>query len=971
MKFTCEKIKKIVLFVLLLGVSNAYLFSQSLPPHLNGEGLKDWMKTNYYEGTHTELGYSTARMYMYGYIDNDNNTLRGVYSGYTMPWSYGSTGTNPAPINCEHTVPQSFFNSDEPMRSDIHHLYPTYGSWNSVRSNYPFTDITDTETTKWMYLDTDQTNIPTSNIDLYSESKTLEFEPREDHKGNTARSVFYFYTMYPTQAGNINACGDPNVLYQWHLQDPADANEIQRNDGIEQYQGNRNPYVDFSEAVERAWLLNLNSNVPTAPANFSLGSSANALELTWQDAANETGYYIYRSSDLLTYSQIGNLGANTTSYSDVSVTEGQEYGYYVVPYNASGTGQTTLILSGQLGSTPPTGGNGQISDLLFSEYIEGSSYNKGLEIANYTGNAVDLSIYDIRKQTNGAGSWSSPFTLSGQLANTEVFVVVHSSAATEMLSAANINTNNSIITFNGNDAVGLFKNGVLIDIIGVFNSAANFAIDVTLVRNSDITDPNTTYTTSEWTSYSTNDFSHLGFHTVDVSDPCATSGGDGDGDGVCANVDCNDNDASLPASPGTSCNDGNATTENDVIQSDGCTCAGTLIPCINEGGDADGDGICADVDCNDNDASLPASPGTSCNDGNATTENDVIQSDGCTCAGTLIPCINEGGDADGDGICADVDCNDNDASLPASPGTSCNDGDATTENDVIQSDGCTCAGTPTGGGGCTYSVVNSQNFESGWGLWNDGGSDCRRSSNDASYANSGTYCVRLRDNSGNASAMYTDNLDLTAYEEITLSYSFIARSMDNSNEDFMIELSNNGGASYTTIAAYAKGVDFENNIRYSGEEIISGPFSSSTRLQIRCDASANNDQVYVDDVVISGCSSTSNLIKEEQNTVVNSTEAVTRETTSYSLDPHDKGVMNVYPNPIRNELNIAYELAQAGTVQFLITDLNGRRVLSEQLQQEKGAQISTLNTSSVSEGIYLVHLITNNSRIVQKIMVSK
>ncbi len=208
---------------------------------------------------------------------------------------------------------------------------------------------------------------------------------------------------------------------------------------------------------------------------------------------------------------------------------------------------------------------------------------------------------------------------------------------------------------------------------------------------------------------------------------------DMDGDGVCAADDCDDNDASLPAAPGTACNDGDVNTENDVIGEDGCSCAGTIIPCSAEGGDADGDGICADVDCDDNDASLPAAPGTACDDGNADTENDVIGADGCSCAGTVIvACASEGGDADGDGICADVDCDDNDASLPAAPGTACDDGNADTENDVIGADGCSCAGTPIsndpdcddivvspGGGNITVSGLNApitsvQIFNSSW-----------------------------------------------------------------------------------------------------------------------------------------------------------------------------------------------------------------------------------------------------------------
>ena len=139
---------------------------------------------------------------------------------------------------------------------------------------------------------------------------------------------------------------------------------------------------------------------------------------------------------------------------------------------------------------------GGATDLLFSEYIEGSSFNKALEIANNTGSTVDLSIYTVKKQTNGAGSWSTGLALSGNLNNGAKFVIVHSSIALACYNtaSANISTAANEMTFNGNDAVGLFKNGVLIDIIGTFNGGtANFAIDVTIRRKSTITSPNTTF----------------------------------------------------------------------------------------------------------------------------------------------------------------------------------------------------------------------------------------------------------------------------------------------------------------------------------------------------------------------------------------------------------------------------------------------------------------------------------------------
>ena len=162
---------------------------------------------------------------------------------------------------------------------------------------------------------------------------------------------------------------------------------------------------------------------------------------------------------------------------------------------------------------------------------------------------------------------------------------------------------------------------------------------------------------------------------------------DNDNDGVPNNVDCNDFNPNI-SSPGDPCNDFNSNTFNDVIQDD-CSCAGVAAPCANEGGDADGDGICAFEDCNDFNQFI-SRPGDACNDGNANTQNDVIQSD-CSCQGTVVdPCASQGGDSDGDGVCDFQDCNRFNPNI-SEPGDACDDFDPNTTNDVIQND-CICRG---------------------------------------------------------------------------------------------------------------------------------------------------------------------------------------------------------------------------------------------------------------------------------------
>ena len=170
-------------------------------------------------------------------------------------------------------------------------------------------------------------------------------------------------------------------------------------------------------------------------------------------------------------------------------------------------------------------GGGSTSDLIISEYVEGSSYNKAIEIANFTGSSVNLSSYSLFKTTNGNGSWSSEYSLSGTLANGDVIVIAHSSASG--ISADYTTT--AVTNFNGNDAVGLFKNGSLIDVVGTPSSSANFGQNTTLRRISSVSSPSTSYDSSEWDSYSSDTFSGLGSHSVDGSSDSGGSSGGSDG----------------------------------------------------------------------------------------------------------------------------------------------------------------------------------------------------------------------------------------------------------------------------------------------------------------------------------------------------------------------------------------------------------------------------------------------------------
>ena len=128
-------------------------------------------------------------------------------------------------------------------RVDLHSLFPLRAKVNSCRSSLPFAEIDDRQTDWWILDDKELRSIPTANIDDYSEAAGNAFEPREAVKGNIARALFYFYTVYRNQAEQGFFQQQAETLCDWNLADPADAAERERSHAIATQQGNDNPFV--------------------------------------------------------------------------------------------------------------------------------------------------------------------------------------------------------------------------------------------------------------------------------------------------------------------------------------------------------------------------------------------------------------------------------------------------------------------------------------------------------------------------------------------------------------------------------------------------------------------------------------------------------------------------------------------------------------------------------------------------------
>ena len=200
-------------------------------------------------------------------------------------------------------------------------------------------------------------------------------------------------------------------------------------------------------------------------------------------------------------------------------------------YSAAGSYRITLTLGGSgpaavrsasvVIAAGSSSGGGNEPELFFSEYVEGSSNNKALELYNPTANGLDLSAYTVKLYANGATAATQTQALSGSLASGETLILRHASfTSTHSFPASAITS--SVTNFNGDDAVTLEKNGVVIDGIGVLGNDPGVewvnqgvsTLNQTLRRKAGITrgsiPPSNWDVSAEWDSHPIDTFDGLG-----------------------------------------------------------------------------------------------------------------------------------------------------------------------------------------------------------------------------------------------------------------------------------------------------------------------------------------------------------------------------------------------------------------------------------------------------------------------------
>ena len=265
----------------------AVLFSaqnQTIGGDLTGEPLQEYLRENYTPDL--TLGYNTARDRMYTILDNRDGMVIGVYTYFEMPVDPNSSSPRADAfdggngINAEHLWPQSKGAGSEPMKSDLHHLRSTEVRANQDRGNLKFGTIPDSEVDRWYNKSSrDETGLiftttapPQAERDQWSKVKLNDrFESKLDTKGDIARSMFYFYTIYRDEAdaedsGFFSSMDD--ALLEWHDVDEVDVDEVLRTETISGWQGNVNPFVMDTTLVRRAYFMDDGGSDPTPILNM-------------------------------------------------------------------------------------------------------------------------------------------------------------------------------------------------------------------------------------------------------------------------------------------------------------------------------------------------------------------------------------------------------------------------------------------------------------------------------------------------------------------------------------------------------------------------------------------------------------------------------------------------------------------------------------------------------------------------------
>ncbi|QDP86414.1 T9SS type A sorting domain-containing protein [Chryseobacterium sp. SNU WT5] len=457
------------------------------------------------------------------YSNNPTGASAYHYTGSQLISTAGQEGLG---YNREHIMPQSTFDSNYPMYSDLFFVIPTDARINQIRNNFPF-GIGGAVNYTVFSNGSRMSNNATPN----SGYTGRVYEPHAEFKGDIARSLLYFAVRYEGKLNSFkfdngtSAANDRNpldgteeksfedwyvnMLLKWHNEDPVSPKEIERNNNVFAVQKNRNPFIDHPEWVDLIWNQTASSSVPLAPLNLSSTQiSSYFINLNWNDSPSSDllGYKVYQNGLYIGYT-------TNTSFTVDHLLPSTNYQFSIRAYNDSymESADSNFFSVATLSSDRYT------RDLMISKYLEGTDDNKALEITNKTGHAVSLNGYKISAQfyntVNGNYYFPAPYDLEGVINNNETIVILHPRANFSCI------TNNDAaflsaspqISFSGSNYLELRYRSTTIDAIGSkYIDNTSLLANVSLYRIPAITEPNNSFTLSEWDTHAVDYCDNIG-----------------------------------------------------------------------------------------------------------------------------------------------------------------------------------------------------------------------------------------------------------------------------------------------------------------------------------------------------------------------------------------------------------------------------------------------------------------------------
>lgn len=524
--------------------------------------------------------------------NNTNNVIE-IYTGWSVPKNSYGGGTTDWNKEHTWSKSHGDFGDTAPAGTDLHHLRPCDATVNSFKNNRDFDEganaYIDSSPPSGYSSATDCSYDDANDFEPRDEDKgdvaRMIFYMAVRYEGtDTSYDLELVDYTYSDAGTNEPLYGKLSTLLAWHTQDPPDAWEALRNNRTQGLQGNRNPFIDHPEWVASLWggaaaptyvqfypnSASVNEadgsidltviitdpsplNATTADIVLSSGSAADVQNYTTQSVSFPAGssasqtITVYLTNDFITEGDetlVFSL-ANVSGGTNASIGTNANFSLQISDAVLSppvAIDATAISHEGFTARWNPVPGaqsyrldvySGEsvvTSDLIISEYVEGTSNNKYIEIFNGTGSEINLANYRLRLYSNGSSSTSSDVLLSGSLASGNCMVYKNSLAALS-LPAGVVATNNTACNFNGDDAVALYKISPAgnVDIFGrigedpgtAWGTSPLITVDKTLRRTSSVlsgitTNPGSGFPSlaTQWESYAADTASGLGSHSI-------------------------------------------------------------------------------------------------------------------------------------------------------------------------------------------------------------------------------------------------------------------------------------------------------------------------------------------------------------------------------------------------------------------------------------------------------------------------